>query len=72
MRPIPNLQDDAAMAARGRRSALMSCRNEACSALRDAAVRIMGHDLHEIGDELAVAEAALGRLRELRALWGEQ
>lgn len=38
MKPLPNLSDERAMLERGRRSALMSARNEACEALRDAAV----------------------------------
>ena len=39
MRPLPNLSDEAAMIKRGRRSAVMSARNEGCEAIRDAAVR---------------------------------
>lgn len=38
MKPLPDLTDDAAMIRRGRQSALMSARNEAAQALRDAAV----------------------------------
>lgn len=34
MKKLPDLTDDVAMAARGRRSALLSARNDACEVLR--------------------------------------
>lgn len=45
MKPIPDLSDTSAMAARGRRSALMSARNEACQELRDVAVAMQSCDI---------------------------
>jgi hypothetical protein len=46
MKPLPNLDDGAAMAARGRRSALMSARNDAAEELRNVCVAIQSVDLH--------------------------
>lgn len=58
------------MAARGRRSTLMSLRNEACEELRDMAVTLNGCDV--FNDDIAVplkrARAALDRLQEIHAL----
>ena len=70
MRPIPKLDDVEAMAARGRRSALMSCRNEACEELRDVAVSIQSCDIFndDISDLVQRGRAALDRLLELHKL----
>lgn len=69
MKPLPDLQDQTAMAARGRRSVLMSARNEACEALRDACVRAQSADIGEDGEWLDKAMAAASRLREIAKLW---
>ena len=70
MRPIPKLDDVEAMAARGRRSALMSCRNEACEELRDMVVNIQKCDIFndDISVPVKIARAALDRLLELHKL----
>ena len=70
MRPIPKLDDVDAMAARGRRSALMSCRSEACEELRDVAVSIQSCDIFndDISGLVQRGRAALDRLLELHKL----
>lgn len=68
MKPLPNLDDIEAMAARGRRSALMSSRNEACAGLRDCAVYINNGDLLERIEMITQAETWLERLREIAEL----
>ncbi len=46
MKPIPDLTNEPAMLARGRRSALMSARNDAAEELRNVCVAIQSVDLH--------------------------
>lgn len=69
MKPLPDLDDASAMAARGRRSVLMSARNEACEALRDACVACQSADISDaIPPALRAIEAA-ERLQSVSALW---
>jgi len=66
MRPLPNLQDVPAMAARGRRSALYSARKEACEQLRDAASSILhAEELFNVDNQVERARQALDRLVEI-------
>lgn len=69
MKPLPKLDDDAAMLARGRRSAIHAARNEACEALRDACVAIQSMPIGGAEKCLEDAESAIKRLREIAALW---
>lgn len=73
MRPLPDLNNLEAMAARGRRSALMSARNDACEALRSACVHILNaDDLSAVDKRFEEMEAAMKRLRELAEYWGRE
>lgn len=69
MRPLPDLDDVAAMAQTGRRSALMRARNEACEALRDATTACQGADIAEAGPPAQKAIEAAERLIEVAGLW---
>ncbi len=71
MKPLPKLDDDAAMLARGRRSAIHAARNEACEALRDAVVACQSMPIGESDKCLDDAEAAIKRLRDIAALWAQ-
>lgn len=70
MRALPDLDNPEAMAAWGRRSALLSARKDACEALRDAATHCQSAD---VGDDLIGhakdAKAAAERLIEVSELW---
>lgn len=57
------------MLRRGRRSALMSARNEAAEALRDACTRLQSCDLDYVPQFAGEAQAAIDRLREVSRLW---
>ena len=62
MKPIPDLDDDAAMIRRGRRSAIMSARNDACEALRDACSMCQTARLEDASAPAQAAIAAAERL----------
>lgn len=70
MRPLPDLDDVEAMAQTGRRSKLMTARNEACEALRDATTACQGADIGEVGSPAQKAIEAAQRLIEVSELWG--
>jgi hypothetical protein len=71
LKKLPDIDDDAAMIARGRRSALMSCRNDACEELRDACVAVQSAALEDLGS-LGLRVVEVGeRLRTIALLWGE-
>lgn len=69
LKPLPKLDDAVAMAAWGRRSALMKARNEACEALRDAAVSAQSQDIGSAGEGLEVVPFAIERLKQIARLW---
>ena len=71
MKPLPRIDDEPAMLDRGRRSALGSARNDAASALRDAAVRVQSADWPELIDAVDAMTAPAERLRTLAAMWSE-
>ena len=71
MKPLPNLNDEAAMLLRGKRSALGSARNDAAEALRDACTRLQACDYCAIGKSAAEADAALMRLLVIAEAWEE-
>lgn len=67
--PIPDINNEAAMLERGRRSALMSARNDACNDLRDISSHAQGcdvGDLAQFSDQLAIIAE---RLKVLSAMW---
>ena len=71
MKALPDLDDTGAMAARGRRSVLMSARNEACEALRDACVACQSADVSEAEKPALAAITASERLIEVCKLWNQ-
>ena len=71
MNPLPNLNDEAAMLARGKRSALASARNEAAEALRDACTRLQGATWQDLAEAAEDARQASERLKTLAAMWNE-
>ena len=68
MKPLPNLNDEAAMIKRGQRSALMSAKNEAAEALRDACTRLQSCDYGAIDEYADRADEAVIRLRAVQRL----
>ena len=68
MKPLPKLDDEAAMLLRGKRSALASARNEAAETLRDACTRMQGCEWAAVPDFARDASAAINRLLTLAAM----
>ena len=57
------------MAARGRRAALWSARNEACEELRDAATTLLHNDsITDVTDQAGRAKRAIDRIEEVARL----
>ena len=71
MRPLPDINNEAAMLERGRRSALGSARNEAAEALRDACTLVQSSQWDELEEAASSAIAAAERLKTLAAMWAE-
>ncbi len=71
MKPLPDLADVAAMAERGRRSALMGVRSDALEALRDALTECNSASFETIAIPAGKAVAAAERLIRFGVLWGE-
>ena len=71
MKPLPKIDDDAAMILRGKRSALGSARNEACEALRDAMVGVQNATWDDLRAAVDALEAPAQRLKTLAAMWAE-
>lgn len=69
MRPLPDLTNAEAMAARGRRGALISARNEAAEELRNASVSVQSADFAELAEHAPRLRAIAQRLEELSQLW---
>ena len=69
IRSLPDLSDDAAMAARGRRSALISARNEAAAEVRDVSTAIQTADFERMPALAETLRAAADRLHALSDLW---
>jgi hypothetical protein len=65
MKPLPDLSDDAAMAARGRRSALMAARKDALDELRDTYTRLQACAPEEMKEQLRLIELPVQRLHEI-------
>lgn len=68
MKPLPDLDNPAAMAAWGRRSALMSAHKEARETLRDACSACQSANPDDIGAAQKAGEA-VERLIEIAGLW---
>jgi hypothetical protein len=71
MKPLPNINDEAAMLERGKRSALASARNDAAEALRDACTAVQSANWNELQAVAELAVAASARLLTLSAMWTE-
>lgn len=71
MKPIPRINDDAAMIERGKRSALGSARNDAAEALRDAVVAVQSATWDDLRAAVDAIEAPAERLRTLAAMWSD-
>ena len=71
MKPLPRLDDDAAMILRGKRSALGSARNEAAEALRDAVVLVQSASWDGLRAAVDATIDPAERLRTLAAMWSE-
>lgn len=69
MKPLPKLDDEAAMLLRGRRSAVASARNEAAEELRDACTQVQGADWQDLYAAACRADEACERLKTLAAMW---
>ena len=69
MKPLPNLEDEAAMLLRGRRSAVAAARNEAESELRDAYTVYQSADWQEMRVRLSAIELCTRRLQSIMMLW---
>lgn len=71
MKPLPNLDDDAAMLAAGKRSALYFARKEAHEALRDAHTAMQGADAARLLFHARIAVTASERLVTVALLVSE-
>ena len=69
MKPLPRLEDEAAMLERGRRSALAATRNDAEAALRDAYTALTAADWPELAGSLAKVDACVARLHWVAEQW---
>jgi hypothetical protein len=72
MKPLPDLQDIEAMAARGRRSVLLSARNTTLEMLRDDFTRLQSAGIEEMDLLTPAIEESAERLAEISRLWREQ
>ena len=71
MKPLPKLEDDAAMILRGKRSILGAARNDAAETLRDQCTRIQGADWRDLPTHVHLLREAAERLLMLAAMWDE-
>lgn len=69
MKPIPDINDEAAMLLRGKRSALASARNEATAELRDAYTLMEACEWGELNERLARVRSSVERLGVISVLW---
>ena len=71
MRAMPDINDEAAMLLRGKRSVLGSARMEAAEALRDACTMVQSADWETLAKHADDAAKAADRLKTLAAMWEE-
>lgn len=69
MKPMPNIEDDAAMILRGKRSSLAAARNDAEACLRDAYTVMQGAEWADLPARLADVQACVDRLRVVGTAW---
>lgn len=68
LRPIPDLENIAAMAKLGRLSAIRSAKLDAFASLRDVAAKLMRGDSPDELKDIADARTVLDRIEELNRL----
>lgn len=71
MRPLPDLNDSAAMVRRGQRSAIAAARKDAAETLRDAHTLMQSRDWQDLETHARIALAAAERLVTLAVMWRE-
>lgn len=71
MKPLPDLDNEAAMLKRGRLSSIASARKEAAETLRDAYTLMQSNDWADLAAHARVARDASDRLVTLAAMWDE-
>lgn len=67
MKPLPDLTNQAAMAAIGQRSILRTARNDVCEALRDAYVQAQRTEPGDMGSIAALLRPLIERMQEIEA-----
>ena len=70
MKPLPDINDEAAMLLRGRRSALAAARSESVIALRDAYTALDGCNWDELAARINAMRSVLDRLALVSVTWG--
>lgn len=71
MKPLPDLNNEAAMLKRGKLAAIASARKEATETLRDAYTLMQSHAWADLAEQARVARDAADRLITLAAMWAE-
>jgi hypothetical protein len=71
MKPLPDLDNEAAMLKRGRLSVIASARKDAAETLRDAYTLMQSNDWADLATHARVARDAADRLVTLAAMWDE-
>lgn len=71
MKSLPDLNNEADMLRRGRRSAIASARKDATETLRDAYTLMQSHDWADLSTQARIARDAADRLVTLSAMWDE-
>ena len=69
MKPLPNLEDVDAMALRGRRSALMSSRNDALEEMRDCYTLLQSDHIGDMKEQSQRIIAAAQQIIEISERW---
>lgn len=71
MKPLPNINDEAAMAQRGRRSVLAQARKETTEALRDAYNQLQSAEWTVLDAHADAVAMYADRLKTLAVMWQE-
>ena len=69
MKPLPNIDDEAAMLLRGKRSALAAARNDAEASLRDAYTLLQSAEWDELETRLTTVNACVAQIGTINNLW---
>lgn len=71
MKPLPALDNEAAMLRKGRESAIWTARREAMETLRDAYTAAQSDDWTQLGVSMSTVKEAAERLMLLSVMWDE-